>query len=217
MNSDAMPWHEANLVAVDLEGSGPQDCDDEAILEIATVPLIAGRPALAEAYATLINPGRTIPPRPWISPGLTNQALRVAPTLAEVEPELAARFNGRVLVGHNIGVDWRLLHRHCPTIAAAGLIDTLRLARTLNLDSGRSLTKLLDHFDLTSQVHDAVPGGIPHRALWDTVAVALLLAALIDRGWDVPPSLTELVQVAALPTTGQPANPICPVEPDTLF
>ena len=51
------PWHQADLVALDLEGSGAQDRDHEAILEIALVPLTAGKPAVAEAYATLKNGG----------------------------------------------------------------------------------------------------------------------------------------------------------------
>ena len=66
-------------MALDLEGSGAQDHDDEAILEIAIVPIIGGRPDTPAAYTTLINPGRTIPRRPWISPGLTTAVLATAP------------------------------------------------------------------------------------------------------------------------------------------
>jgi DNA polymerase-3 subunit epsilon len=54
------PWTDTPLVALDLEGTGAQDHDDEAILEIALVPITAGRPSLADAYTTLINPGRSI-------------------------------------------------------------------------------------------------------------------------------------------------------------
>src|ERR1700730_11207628 len=64
-------WKDTALVALDLEGSGAQDRENEDILEIATVPIIGGRPAAGDAYATVINPGRPIPRRRWISPGLT--------------------------------------------------------------------------------------------------------------------------------------------------
>jgi hypothetical protein len=37
-------WTGTSLVALDLEGSGAQDHEDEAILEIAIVPLPAGQP-----------------------------------------------------------------------------------------------------------------------------------------------------------------------------
>src|SRR5258708_39957558 len=90
-------WTTAPLVALDLEGSGAQERDDEAVLEIAVVPLVAGQ---------------------------------------------ARRINGHILVGQNIGVDWRLLHRRHPTIAPSALIDTLRLARHLKLGAKNSLSAL---------------------------------------------------------------------------
>jgi DNA polymerase III subunit epsilon len=174
-------WQEAALAALDLEGSGAQDHDGEAILEIAIVPIIGGQPCPADSYTTLINPGRPIPRRPWISPGLTTAALSSAPPLSQVSPELAARLAGKVIVGHNVSVDWRLLHRCCPDIAPAGLSDTLGLARHLHPSvKGRGLTELLDRYGLTSKVSELVPGGQPHRALWDTTGTALLLTALIS-------------------------------------
>ncbi len=129
---DDTTWKNAPLVALDLEGTGGQDHDDEAILEIAVLPLTGGLPSLANSYNTLVSPGRPVPRKPWISPGLTDETLKNAPGLSKVEPELATRLNGQIIVGHNIGVDWRLLHRRCPSIRPAGIIDTLRLARHLH-------------------------------------------------------------------------------------
>ena len=85
--------------------------DDEVILEIAVVPITAGQPDISAGYSTLINPGRNIPRRHWISPGLTTAVLAAAPHPAEVQPELARWVNGHAVVGHNVAVDWRLLHR----------------------------------------------------------------------------------------------------------
>lgn len=150
-------WSTAPLVALDLEGSGAQDRDDEAILEIAIVPLTGGRPDIASAYSTLISPGRTVPRRPWISPGLTSEALAGAPGPGDVEPELASRVGGQVVVGHNVGVDWRLLHRRHPAIAPAALIDTLRLARHIKIGAGTSLR--------TRTCGDSV-GTRPRRKTW---------------------------------------------------
>src|SRR5215472_3029258 len=133
-------WTAAPLVALDLEGSGAQDHENEAILEIAVVPVTGGCPDTVGAYTTLINPGRRIPQRPWISPGLTSAVLDAAPAPADIGPELARRINGRILAGHNVRVDWRLLHRRYPTITPAALIDTLRLARYLKLGRKNSLS-----------------------------------------------------------------------------
>jgi DNA polymerase III subunit epsilon len=84
MTGSTEEWTTAPLVALDLEGSGAQVRDDEAILEIAVVPLVAAQPDMTAAHSTLINPGRRIPGRSWISPGLTNTALAAAPGPAEV-------------------------------------------------------------------------------------------------------------------------------------
>ncbi len=191
-------WKDAPLVALDLEGSGAQDRDDEAILEIAVIPILGGSPSLPDAYSTLINPGRTIPKRPWISSDLTNDVLAGAPHLAEVSPELTARLNGKVIVGHNVGVDWRLLHRRCPGIQPQALIDTLRLARHVHPGSkGNGLNVLLDRHHLTAALTALLSASGPHRALWDAIGSAALLAKLIE---DLPGketmSLTELLQIA---------------------
>jgi DNA polymerase-3 subunit epsilon/exodeoxyribonuclease X len=189
-----------------------------AILEIAVVPLAAGQPDTATAYTTLINPGRRIPRRPWISPGLTNTALADAPPPAEVEPELAHRINGRILVGHNVGVDWRLLHRRHPAIAPAALIDTLRLARHLKLGAKNSLSALTAQFGLSAEIERLADGSQPHRALWDTIAAALLLPALIAKAWPTGATLTDLLGIAAIDLqTPSPVKTSEAVTQDALF
>lgn len=210
------PWTAAPLVALDLEGTGGQDHDDEAILEIALVPMAAGQPVPSTGYSTLINPGRPVPRRPWIS--LTNAELVDAPPLTQVEPALAERLEGCWIIGHNIGVDWRLLHRRCPTIHPAGLIDTLRLARAVQpgVRSGMGLCALLDRYTLTDQVTVAVPDGRPHRALWDTVAAGVLLTTLVNQHWPAtPPTLVQLRDITEIPlaTAPRPTSP----QPDALF
>jgi|SRR5450756_1191463 len=210
-------WKTAPLVALDLEGSGAQDREGEAILEIAVVPFTDGQPDTAAAYSTLINPGRTIPRRPWISPGLTTAVLAAAPGPADIEPELARRVGGHVIVGHNVGVDWRLLHRRHPAIAPAALIDTLRLARHLKLGTRNTLSSLTAHLELTSQVEHLAAGSQPHRALWDAVATALLLPALIARCWPSGATLSALLDAAGIDlATDPPKSGGGPVQ-ETLF
>jgi DNA polymerase-3 subunit epsilon/exodeoxyribonuclease X len=210
-------WRDEPVVVFDLEGSGAQDREAEAILEIAVVPLTAGLPLIPAVWTTLINPGRPIPRRPWISPGLTAQALATAPALTDITAELTERLDGKVIAGHNIGVDWRLLSRHCPAISPAALVDTLRLARHLRpAAGGNSLTSLLEHYELTEAVTALAPGSRPHRAAWDAIGAALLLARLAA---DLPggnqASLADLRQVAGYPVMGNhaPAEPGQPALP----
>jgi len=186
------------LVALDLEGTGAQDRADEAILEIALVPIVDRRPDIANSYSTLVNPGRIIPRRPWISPGLTNNALASAPPLSDVEPRLADGLNDKYIVGHNVRVDWRLIHLRCPSIQPAGLIDTLRLARSANRGSKKNLSALVDQFELTDEVNRSAAGSQPHRALWDAVAAALVLHALATRALGPAYSASELLAPASI-------------------
>lgn len=173
------PWTVAPLVALDLEGSGSQDHEHEAILEVGIVPLADGRPDMRSAYDSVVNPGRRISRRPWSSPGLTNDVLGLAPRLDAVEPELAGRLNGAAVVGHNVNVDWRLLSLRCPGIHPASLIDTLKLTRLIHRNpQPRTLTALLAYYGLNDEV-TRLTGGQPHRALWDAVGAGLLLGALI--------------------------------------
>jgi len=210
-------WKSTPLVALDLEGSGAQDHENEAILEIAAVPVTSGQPDVAAAWTTLVNPGRKIPRRPWISPGLTADVLAAAPAPAGIEPELARRVNGHVIVGHNVGVDWRLLHRRYPALAPVGLIDTLRLARHLKLGRKNSLTALVDQLGLTPEVERLAAGSQPHRALWDTVATALLLPSLVARQWPAGASLAELGGVAGVGLSIAPPGPAEETAQQTLF
>ncbi|MFD0885465.1 exonuclease domain-containing protein [Streptosporangium algeriense] len=178
------PWTAVpHLVAFDLEGTGGQDREREAVLEVAVVPLDGGCPDLLGAYHSVVNPGRYIPPHRWISPGLTNDLLGLAPPLEHIQPELVARLSDAVVIGHNVRVDARLLGLCCPGIRLAGLIDTLKLARFVHPHNRRlGLTALLDHYGLTEEVNE-LTGSVPHRALWDAVGAALLLGCLLR---DIP-------------------------------
>lgn len=201
VTSANQPWHAAKLVALDLEGSGAQERGDEQILEFAAIRLVNGEPDSATAYTTCLDPGRPIPAKPWISPGLSGLALRGNPTLSDIRGELLARLTDTYLIGHNIGVDWRLLHRHLPDLTVAGLIDTHRLAKATAITGKLNLTDLLSRLNLSATVTAAAPHSRPHRALWDTTGAALLLPALIHRHFTGDPTLAQLLEIASVPTT----------------
>ncbi len=204
MTETAAAWRDADLVALDLEGSGPQDPEGEAILEIAIVPIHQGQPNIDAAFSTLINPGRRIRRGPWISPGITNNVLGAAPAAAAVEPDIVRMLDGKTIVGHNVRVDSRLLHKRFPRATPAGLLDTLRLARSLHPDqkSGHGLSKWIDRLGLAQVVNETAPGSQPHRALWDTVAAALLLAELMNQAGP-DQTLTRLRTLAGIAMTEQ--------------
>ena len=218
MTSSSVPWQQARLVALDLEGTGAQDREDEAILEIAVVPLTDGRPDVPSAFCTLVNPGRPVPRRPWISPGLTTSALASAPAIADIESGLARRLDGAYIVGHNVGVDWRLLHRRCPSIRPAGLIDTLRLARIAHPgEKTNNLAKLLDRHQLSNAVTELAKDSQPHRALWDTTGAALLLGALTTAWCPAGLSIQDLLDAARLDPSGGASSEVSTNAQGELF
>ena len=114
-------------------------------------------------------------------------------------------------------MDWRLLHRRHPAITPTALIDTLRLARHLKLGTKNSLSALTDQLGLTAQIERLAPGSQPHRALWDTIATALLLPALIARAWPASATLADLLDIAAIDQAASQAKPRKPTAQETLF
>src|SRR5262249_50196988 len=104
-----------------------------------------------------------------------------------------------------------------PAIAPTALIDTLRLARRLDLGSKNSLSVLTAHLGLTAQVEHLAAGSQPHRALWDTVATALLLPALIARSWPSGATLGALLEAAAIDLPAGPAHSGATTVQDILF
>ncbi|MGW4412960.1 3'-5' exonuclease [Nonomuraea sp. NPDC004702] len=172
-------WTALPLVAFDVVGTGGRDWRDQAVLEVAAVPVTEGRPNMAAAWAATVNPGRRVEPKPWISPELTGDALAHAPTLQDLRATIAGKLNGRYLVGHDIGDDWRLLNLRLSDIRPAGLIDTARLAEYLwPGTTGRSLLNLLGRYDLDHHVEILVPDKRVRRATWKAVGAAVLLSAL---------------------------------------
>ncbi|WP_219518466.1 hypothetical protein [Nonomuraea ceibae] len=101
-------------------------------------------------------------------------------------------------------MDWRLIHLRLPDIEPVGLIDTARLVRHLRPDFKRwNLTGLLADYGLEAEVSALVPGGRPHRALWDAVGAALLLAELVGQ----LPGKADTTLETLTRVTGQPHRP----------
>lgn len=200
---DSIRWADAPLVAVDLEGTGGQDRENEAILEIGIVPIVAGVPDMAAAWESTINPGRRVPHRKWISPGLAGDALAESPSLDQLRSAIVDRLQGRVLVGHNVGVDARLLQLRLPEIRPALLLDTARLFKRLHPNDRRwNLIRALEKYRLNQRVVDLVPSGRPHRAMWDAAGAAVLLQALVEALPTGPDStLTDLAQPIPMQAT----------------
>src|SRR6516165_7796476 len=173
---------ETTFVVVDLETTGGAHtatsgrCD--AITEIGAVKVRGGE-VLAE-FATLVDPGRDIPPRIVQLTGITSAMVCDAPKIDVVLPMFFEFARGAVLVAHNAGFDVGFLK------AAARRFDivwprppvlcTVRLARrVLSREEAPSvrLAALAKLFAVATQP--------THRALDDARATVDVLHALVER------------------------------------
>jgi len=174
---------DTTFVVVDLETTGGRPvakggAPADAITEIGAVKIRGGQ-VLGE-LATLVDPGRAIPPQIVELTGITSAMVHDAPTIDAVLPAFLEFSRGAVLVAHNAGFDIGFLRaaaQRCGTTwPKPPVLCTVRLARrVLTRDEAPSvrLSALAQLFGATT-----VP---THRALDDARATVDVLHALIER------------------------------------
>src|SRR6201997_11458 len=173
---------ETTFVVVDLETTGGTHtatsgrCD--AITEIGAVKVRGGE-VLAE-FATLVDPGRDIPPQIVQLTGITTAMVCDAPTIGAVLPMFLEFARGAVLVAHNARFDMGFLRAAADQCgirwSRPQTLCTVQLARrVLSREEAPSvrLAALARLFALASEP--------THRALDDARATVEVLHALIER------------------------------------
>lgn len=197
------PLHETTFVVVDLETTGGS-ADTEAITEIGAVKIRGGE-VIAE-FATLVDPGRSIPPYIVELTGITTAMLIGAPRIERVLPAFLEFAHGSVLVAHNARFDTGFLRAAASRLDMAWpkfpVLCTVKLARrVLTRDEAPSvkLSALSSLFQVGTQP--------THRALDDARATVDVLHALIERvGNQGVHSYAELVDYLPNVSSGQRAK-----------
>ena len=166
---------EEEWVVVDLETTGGSPMRGHRVTEVAAVRVSGGE--VREAYSTLVNPGRPIPPKIVSLTGITQEMVVGAPRFGEVARAVSEAVEGKVFVAHNAAFDWRFLCHEMQM--ATGMaprgrqLCTVRLARKLLPElPSRSLDGLSLYFGVGIENR--------HRALDDAVATAHILLRLIE-------------------------------------
>ena len=173
---------ETTFVVVDLETTGGRATGDggnaDAITEIGAVKVRGGE-VLGE-LATLVDPGRSIPPQIVELTGITTAMVRDAPRIDSVLPAFLEFARGAVLVAHNAGFDIGFLRAAAERCGIAWprppVLCTVRLARrVLTRDEAPSvrLSALAQLFGASTTP--------THRALDDARATVDVLHGLIER------------------------------------
>ena len=171
---------ETTFVVVDLETTGGRASGDghDSITEIGAVKVRGG--AVLGELATLVDPGRSIPPQIVALTGITTAMVFDAPRIDSVLPAFLEFSRGAVLVAHNAGFDIGFLRAAAERCQIAWprppVLCTVRLARrVLTRDEAPSvrLAALARLFGATTTP--------THRALDDARATVDVLHGLIER------------------------------------
>ena len=173
---------DTTFVVVDLETTGGRASGDggnvDAITEIGAVKVRGG--AVLGELATLVDPGRSIPPQIVELTGITSAMVHDAPKIDTVLPAFLEFARGAVLVAHNAGFDIGFLRAAAERCQIPWprppVLCTVRLARrVLTRDEAPSvrLSALARLFGAATTP--------THRALDDARATVDVLHALIER------------------------------------
>ena len=171
---------ETTFVVVDLETTGGRASGEghDSITEIGAVKVRGG--AILGELATLVDPGRSIPPQIVALTGITTAMVCDAPRIESVLPSFLEFSRGAVLVAHNAGFDIGFLRaaaeRAHITWPRPPVLCTVRLARrVLTRDEAPSvrLSALAQLFAASTTP--------THRALDDARATVDVLHGLIER------------------------------------
>ncbi|MFI5781589.1 DEDD exonuclease domain-containing protein [Nocardia sp. NPDC051570] len=184
------PLYDTTFVVVDLETTGGSP-DGDAITEIGAVKVRGGE--VIGEFATLVDPGRPIPPQIVQITGITTAMVRDAPRIEAVLPGFVEFAAGAVLVAHNARFDTGFLAAAAARCEIAWptfqVLCTVRLARRI-LPRDETPTVRLSALARILGARTTPT----HRALDDARATVDVLHALIERvGNQGVHSLTELV------------------------
>ncbi|GAB3876362.1 DEDD exonuclease domain-containing protein [Kibdelosporangium lantanae] len=184
------PLRTTTFVVFDLETTGGS-AEHDAITEIGAVKVRGGE--VVGEFATLVDPGRGIPPEIVAITGITNAMVYQAPRLDTVLPAFLEFAAGSVLVAHNSGFDVGFIKAACtrygyhwprPTV-----VCTVRLARRVLTKEEAPSCRLSALANLFHASTTPV-----HRALADAKATVDVLHALLERVGSIGvQSLEELI------------------------
>jgi DNA polymerase-3 subunit epsilon len=182
----ATPFAELEFLVVDVETTGLDPRRDH-VLEVGWVPVARGEVVLDGVRGTAVRlPAGVDVGESAVLHGLTDDDLAAAPELADVERELRAALQGRVLAAHHarieLGFLGRALHDGPSGAAALFVVDTMTLQRRLIVGGDGEPPPGSLRLDAARR-RFGLPRYAAHQAATDAVATAeLLLAQVAELG-----------------------------------
>ncbi len=170
------PLRSTTFVVFDLETTGVSD--EDTITEFGAVKVRGGE-VLGE-FATLVDPGRGIPPEVVALTGITDTMVYSAPRLDAVLPAFLEFISGAVLVAHNAGFDTNFARKACERHGyrwpKPAVVCTVQLARRVLTREEAPSCRLSALAQLLGS--STYPN---HRALADARATVDVFHSLLER------------------------------------
>ena len=163
-----------DAVVIDTETTG-LDARSARVIQIGAVRLDKGELSLEDHYDRLVNPGIPIPAETTAIHGISDAAVRKAPSFPAIADEVAGLLSDRIVVGHTIGFDLAILERELklagrPWPAPAWLDVRLLAELALPTLAQYDLDRLAALLGVTIEGR--------HTAMGDAIATAKMLRAL---------------------------------------
>ncbi len=158
------------MAVIDFETTGLSPTVGARAIEIAAVLVSDGR--VIDRFASLMNPGVTVPYEITELTGITTKMVRSAPPAPQVMRDVTAFIGDARLVAHNAAFDRKFLeaeHRRIGVSRPLDFVCTMLLSRRLFHDlPNHKLGSLARHLNLPVD-------GTLHRALADAMVTAELM------------------------------------------
>jgi DNA polymerase-3 subunit epsilon len=169
-------------IILDTETTGLETSEGHRIIEIGAVEMI-NRRLTGNNYHQYLNPGREIDAGAIEVHGITNEFLADKPKFSDVAKGLFEFVNGAELIIHNAPFDIGFLNYEFSLISTAGetpisvdkhcgVIDTLKLARTMHPGQKNDLDSLCRRYSVDNS------GRTLHGALLDAEILADVYLAM---------------------------------------
>ena len=167
-------WRHTTFAVVDVEGNGQRP---PSLVELAVVPIDDG--VIGPPTSWLVRPPLPITAIARGIHGIPDSAVAERPVIAELDNDIRAALDGRVIVAHNAHVDIAVLTRELPGWKPVGVIDTLALSRQLlrGIVPSFGLSQIADKLGLATNLPT---GLVPHRAGYDALVCAHLFVQLAE-------------------------------------
>lgn len=176
-----MTIHETGFAAIDFEGAGARPGASDAPVQVGIAVM---RGCVLDESAGFSSYIASPIPVTWSARkvhGISDEALRGAPELPGLWPEIRDRLAGRWVVAHGAATEKRFL-RAFPFHGFGPWVDTLKLARAVEPTlTSHALSDVAAHFGVVATLRERIPDFRWHDAYCDAVASIEILRAIIRR------------------------------------